>query len=286
MARINPAQAVNRSSGGVGRKARLAWACLLAGVMLLVPFARVFAACEEYIGQQFRENKHLASAQAPFTIAQAGSDVYLRWLGHSSFLIISQKGIKGLTDPNSAYPLDDEVAVVTMSNNHITHSDTSALKGKPVILSGLDARGNPVRVNRFFNDLQVQNLVTTPGPVGINTIFMYKTGGICIAHLGNLITQLTPSQVRTLQDVDVLLVPIHGFGSASRWDEILNVISQLKPRLAIPMHYDHPGRAQAFVEFVGDRLPVKKARTTSILLHRGSLPRPSLLLILGAPDGT
>lgn len=219
-------------------------------------------------------------------VAQGDSDVYLRWLGHSSFLIISRQGIKGLTDPNFAYPLDEEVVVVTISNDHPTHNDTSVLKGKPVILTGVDERGRPVKVNRFFKDLQVQNLTTTPGPVGTNRIFMYKTGGICIAHLGNLFTQLTPPQIRTLQGVDVLLVPIHRWGPASRWNEILKLVSQLKPRLVLPMHYDHPSRAQAFVEFVGSRLPVKKARTTSILLNRNSLPRPSLLLILGAPDGS
>lgn len=269
-----------KTEHGAGRTRLLACKVLLTLALLLVSFGSAFAACEEYLGRQFGDDKVLASALS-FRVAQASRDVYLRWLGHSSYLIMSKKGVKGLTDPNSAYPLDEEAKVVTISNNHITHNDTSALVGKPVILRGFDGHGRPVRVNKIFDDLEIQNLAITPGLAGLNTVFMYKTGGICIAHLGNLNAPMDSSQARVLDGVEVLLVPIHGWGGGYQWENILRLVAQLKPRLVIPMHYDSPGRAREFVEFVGNRLPVRKMRQTSLMLSKGALPPPTLLLILG-----
>lgn len=265
---------------GAGPKGILLWKVLLPLALLFVSYGSAFAACEEYLSRQLWDDKALASALS-FRMAQARGDVYLKWLGHSSFLVVSRNGVKGLTDPNSAYPLDEEARVVTISNNHITHSDTSALRGKPVILRGFDGRGRPVKVDRIFDDLQVQNLAITPGLGGLNTVFMYKTGSICIAHLGNLNAPLDAAQARVLLGVEVLLVPIHGWGASYQWENILKLVTQLKPRLVIPMHYDSLSRAQEFVAFVGNRLPVRKIRQTSIMLDGATLPPSTLLLIFG-----
>ena len=68
----------------------------------------------------------------------------IKWLGHASFLITSDKGTRTITDPYQPgafgqlnYGKIEEVAdIVTVSHEHGDHNFVEGLPGKPIILKG------------------------------------------------------------------------------------------------------------------------------------------------------
>jgi L-ascorbate metabolism protein UlaG (beta-lactamase superfamily) len=61
-----------------------------------------------------------------------------------------------------------------------------------------------------------------------------------VCHLGSLGHSLKANQVEALGDVDILLVPIGGQATLNS-TRAVEVISQIEPRIVVPMHY-HTGR--------------------------------------------
>ena len=79
----------------------------------------------------------------------------IKWLGHSCFLLTSEKGIKVLMDPYRAdshltYPVVRESAdIVTISHNHDDHNCVAYITGNPSVvrdsgctnIKGIDIKG-------------------------------------------------------------------------------------------------------------------------------------------------
>ncbi|MCX6739891.1 MAG: MBL fold metallo-hydrolase [Candidatus Parcubacteria bacterium] len=76
------------------------------------------------------------------------------------------------------------------------------------------------------------------------TIYLIEMEGIKIAHLG-MTTQdtLTDKQLEILEGVDILLVPVGG-GDSLKAASAVKIISQIQPRVVIPMYYKLPGLNQ------------------------------------------
>ncbi len=64
----------------------------------------------------------------------------IRWLGHASFLIENERGIRIITDPfdeTLGYKLPRLRAhIVTVSHEHFDHNYVRGVKGKPVVFKG------------------------------------------------------------------------------------------------------------------------------------------------------
>ena len=76
--------------------------------------------------------------------------------------------------------------------------------------------------------------------------FVFDLGALCIAHLGDLSQKLNDQQIKAFGKVDVALTPI---GGRRTMDPQLarEVLAQLKPKIAIPMHHrDNPSLVQQF----------------------------------------
>ena len=65
---------------------------------------------------------------------------------------------------------------------------------------------------------------------------MFDLGAWCIAHLGDLSHKLSPKLLKAIGKPDVVLTPIGGATTMDA-ETAQEVIRQLKPKLAIPMHY-------------------------------------------------
>ena len=65
----------------------------------------------------------------------------VKWLGHASFLITSDDGIRIITDPyitggDLSYAEITETAdIVTVSHDHFDHNNISSVQGSPVVVS-------------------------------------------------------------------------------------------------------------------------------------------------------
>ncbi len=73
------------------------------------------------------------------------------------------------------------------------------------------------------------------------TIYLMEVEGIKIAHLGMIAQDsLTDQQMEILEGVDILLIPVGG-GDTLNATKAVKIISQIQPRIVIPMYYKVPG---------------------------------------------
>ncbi|MBI2096426.1 MAG: MBL fold metallo-hydrolase [Candidatus Taylorbacteria bacterium] len=110
--------------------------------------------------------------------------------------------------------------------------------------------------------------VSRYGGERLNTIYYLTLEGVNICFLGALGMAALESQTKeTLDDVDILFVPIGGEGVLEASDAYRLAVS-LEPKLIIPMHYGEVGRKDALKIFLKeggaedaeavDKLTVKK----------------------------
>lgn len=222
-------------------------------------------------------------AQTPLT-----REVTIHWVGHSSFLIITPGGTAALTDPNAAHPSSITPDVVTISNEHSTHNQAWVVPGNPRLLRGRTPTGEWVEVNVTVGDLSIKSIPCSSGtsPTGpaLNTIFVFRAEGLCIVHLGNLRQPLGEDQRRRIGRPDVLMMPIDGQWTLT-YEQIALTISQLRPAVVLPMHYDFPRHVQLFMEFIKDRVPVRTLVERTLKVTRGALPASSEVIVLGYREG-
>lgn len=164
----------------------------------------------------------------------------IRWLGHSSFLITTDAGVRILTDPfdeSVGYPVPHvEADVVTISHEHADHNNRSGVAGNPIIVDQPgehDVCGVRITGHATWHDAE------QGARRGRNTLFAYLIDGLHVLHLGDLGCQLEESQLKRLGAVDVLMVPVGGLytiDAQAAWD----LCRRLQPRVILPMHYKLP----------------------------------------------
>jgi len=184
------------------------------------------------------------------SVVQAASRpvAYLTWYGQSCFMLESANGTRILMDPvavNMGYlpPPDLHADAITISHDHPDHSNVALLQGKPRVFRGLTAdKKGWVKINDKVKDITVRSVGVYHdqkhgADFGLDTVFVFETGGVRIAHLGDLGHPLTDQQISAIGSVDVVLVPVGG-GSTVDAQTATYVVDQIRPRLlVIPMHF-------------------------------------------------
>jgi len=206
----------------------------------------------------------------------------IEWKGHASFLLISAKGVRILTDPFDewvGYPLPNvEVDVVTVSHQHGDHNCTDSLPGKPVVVEGAG--------DHKASGIEIKGVATYHDPEqgkrrGNNTVFVIKLDGLNICHLGDLGHLLTSKQVSDIGQVDVLFVPVGGFFTIDA-KQAYEIVQQLRPALVLPMHYKLDERVTLPIapvdEFLG--LFSNVERQTVLDIDKSSLPGKTKVVLL------
>lgn len=179
------------------------------------------------------------------SVAYAASvDATIQYFGHNFFLITTSKGTRIVTDPLGPgwYPNPNVVGdVVTVGKEQFNHNAVQIVRGDPLILRGLKNYGaNWNTVSMSFKDTFIYNVPIHQNAEFIQGIhgsaFVFDLGPLCIAHLGDLSQKLNEQQIKAFGKVDVALTPI---GGRRTMDPQLarEVLAQLKPKIAIPMHY-------------------------------------------------
>jgi L-ascorbate metabolism protein UlaG (beta-lactamase superfamily) len=268
-----------------GRMKRRRFFCLI-GAALLLPLRGIAEAfCNPSLVRLFQQGRQLVQSRGGGAKSPSLGSFFVQWYGHSSFLIHSGSETKVVADPNFNVTPGIKADAVTVSNDHFTHNNTGAVTGNPIILRGITFKQtwNPIRTS--VKDITIVNIPSQRsagwGQIA-NSIFVYEMGSLCLAHLGNIGHLLTPEQVKVLQRVDVMMVPIDAMTNLG-FEDIIRVIDQVKPPIVIPMHYDVARQAELFAAFAKEHYPVRRYTSSELTLNRSMLPKATEVFVLAHP---
>lgn len=207
----------------------------------------------------------------------------IKYLGHASFMITSDSGVRIITDP---YETSEELTyeeitesadIVTVSHGHHDHSNIAAVRGNPEVVrgsarvKGLEFKGIP----SYHDDAGGTKR-------GGNTIFCFAVDGVRVCHLGDLGHRLADQQVAELGEVDILLVPVGGFYTIDA-KMAAEVCNQIKPKVVIPMHWNYKWRIPQVASvdvFLRGKTNVEQLDTSEIEFKQGNLPAGSSIIVL------
>ncbi len=160
----------------------------------------------------------------------------ITWLGHSCFRLRGREGIV-VTDPFSKEAGYDwsrpRADIVTVSHAHDNHNQPQRVAGDPKVLSG---PGEYEISNIFVTGIGSYHDSKKGSERGSNTIYLIEFEDLKVCHLGDLGHVPSEAQAEALSDLDVLLVPVGGMTTINA-AQAAEVVSQLEPRIVIPMHY-------------------------------------------------
>jgi L-ascorbate metabolism protein UlaG (beta-lactamase superfamily) len=213
--------------------------------------------------------------------------VAITYLGHASFLIESPEGVRIVTDYNGVHRAKVIPDIVTMNNAHSTHYTDHVEPGVQFVLRGWDPGGGVANHHLQYRDVRVNNVPTNVRGFGGtryngNSIFVFDLADLCIAHLGHLHHTLTEADLAELGTIDIVLVPVDGSFTLNQ-PEMIEVLRQLKAKIAIPMHVFTEATLTRFLALAGERgFDVRHAPEPHITVSRADLPeRPEILVLPG-----
>ncbi len=275
-----PAMHMSRSS------LRFAYAALTAAAVVLVA-SPSGAACLRNVAL---DQPRLIPAAAGFGTVPPGQ-VGVTYIGHASFLIETAAGVKAVTDYNDYVRADIVPDIVTMNNAHSTHYSIAVQPDVRHVLQGWGGDGGPAEHDLSYRDLQVRNIPTNVRNYDStryngNSIFVFETAELCIAHLGHLHHRLTKDHLAALGQIDVLMVPVDGSYTLNI-EGMIEVIEQIRAPVVIPMHFFSRPGLDRFLAALKDKgtamnYTIEYSPTAGVLFSRASLPqRPQLLVLPG-----
>ena len=171
------------------------------------------------------------------------------WKGQSCFQIITSRGKDsqvsliidpfneecGLKVPN----LSGDILLIT--RDHPNHNNIKAVSGQPFLINGLgeyDIKEVYIQGIPAFHD---KNFGTPSlSPADRTIIYTIESEHMRICHMGDFgQKELFSEQLEDIGEIDILLIPVGGnetIGSV----EAQKIISQIEPKIVIPMHYMEP----------------------------------------------
>jgi len=217
------------------RTALITMVAIVASAWASLPVTRTLAACR---------NPNVAGTDTVLlTRVAAPRFVEIKWFGHAFFQITSSTGTTIITDPfgNMGYPMPEVWPhVVTVGRETGNHNNVGLAKGNPVVLPGLKSGSLEWNeINTTFRDVLIYSVpIHMRGPHEYlkGSAFVFELDGLCVCHTGDLGEPFNEDQLDLIGHVDVLIVPIGGAYTMGP-ENAKKVVEQLKPKIAIPMHY-------------------------------------------------
>ena len=164
--------------------------------------------------------------------------MHIQWCGQSCFKLQTKDTIAVINpfDKSSGLtPLRTRADIALISNSNPENNNTSTLKEDPFVIDGpgeYERMGVVIKGISSYQDGKEGTIK------GANTIYIINIEGIKICHLGDLGHALSPKQIERINGVDILLAPV-GEKYISV-DKVTNIISEIEPRMIIPMYYQVP----------------------------------------------
>jgi L-ascorbate metabolism protein UlaG (beta-lactamase superfamily) len=247
-----------------------------------------------------------AVARCTLTVSDAGSPIRpargdvaqnatasaarISFVGHASFLIETPQGARIVTDYNGLNGYGRHPDIVTMNNAHSTHYTDDIEPGVKYVLRGWAVDGrDQMEHDITFRDVQVWNVPTNVRDVdGVrrngNSIFGFRIGDLCIAHLGHLHHRLDRAHLEQLGRIDVLMVPVDG--SLTMGVPLMReVVEKIQPQVVLPMHYWGGHQVQRFIDLMGSAYDSKWPDSRTLDVTKAGLPARPTIVVIGGPGG-
>jgi L-ascorbate metabolism protein UlaG (beta-lactamase superfamily) len=180
----------------------------------------------------------------------------VQYLGHSCFRLRGRDGIV-ICDPfDRSIGLDigkPTAHIVTISHQHPDHANLAAVKPMREKVFAIDGPGEYEVGGIMIAGVRTYHDKHKGAELGTNTVYVFHMDDVVFCHLGDLGHELSTHQLDEIGNVDVLFIPVGG-GETIGPTEAVSVISQIEPRLVIPMHYAMPGQRS----FNADLAPLEK----------------------------
>jgi len=209
----------------------------------------------------------------------------ITWQGHSCFKIQDKSGPDGITvicDPFNKEigikPPNCEANIVTVSHDHDDHNNIGTLRGKPFVI---DCAGEYDVKGVFIEGIDSYHDNKEGKERGSNIIYRMEIDDISVAHLGDLGAPQNDVQLERLAGTDILLIPVGGKYTLDA-KAAVEVISQIEPRIVIPMHYQAEGLKLDLdpVEKFVKELGVEPTREDKLKISKKDLPQEDMELVI------
>ena len=208
----------------------------------------------------------------------------VKWLGHASFMITAETGIKILTAPYewrdtlNYGEINESADIVTVSHEHTDHNNVAAVGGNPEAVKGA-AKAKGIE----FKGIPTYHDAAGGSERGNNIIFCFEVDGMMVCHLGDLGHPLGDKEVAEVGKVDILLVPVGGNYTIDA-RVATEVGSKLAPKVIMPMHYRND-RCSSFPvagvdDFLQGKAGVSRLDTSEVEFKPGELPATTQIIVL------
>jgi len=167
------------------------------------------------------------------------------WKGQSCFQVITNQGknhqINIIIDPFDETvglrvpKLEADILLVT--HQHHDHNNVKTVSGDPFLIEG---PGEYEVKEVFIQGISSFHDSSLGKERGLNTIYTIESEDIRLCHLGDLgQKELTSEQIEKIGEIDILMIPVGGIYTISA-KEAVKIMSQIEPKIVIPMHYSIP----------------------------------------------
>lgn len=170
----------------------------------------------------------------------------IQWLGQSCFkLQVKGEGDADVTividpyAPSLGRKLPRALAadILLITHDHADHNYREGVSGDPFIVTG---PGEYETNGIFVYGIPTFHDTTSGKDRGGNTMYHITAEGITLLHAGDVGHTLTDGELAIVEDANVFFVPVGGGGALTAQGAV-EMVSQIEPRIVIPMHYAIPG---------------------------------------------
>ena len=214
--------------------------------------------------------------------------MHIIWHGQSFFQIQTSLN-KGEQTTLAIDPFDESTGlkppsfqadVLLITHDHADHNNKKAIKGTPFLIEGpgeYEVKEIAIQGIPSFHDEEEGK------KRGANTIYLIEMEEMKVCHLGDFgQKELTEDQLEQIGDIDVLMVPVGGEFTLDA-KGAAHVISQIEPKIVIPMHYAIPklkiklDEVDKFLKEIGKKSVVPQPK---LLIKKKDLPLETQVVVL------
>lgn len=169
--------------------------------------------------------------------------------------------------------------LVLVSHHHYDHANVGEINPEAFLIDGpgeYEKQGISVRGIQSFHDKSGGK------ERGLNTIYIIKVEDMIVCHLGDFgQDKFEEHQLEDIGDIDILMIPVGGVYTID-YKEAINVISQIEPKIVIPMHYKikdlniNLEGPEKFLKEIG----LTPEKTDKLKINKKTLPAEETKLIL------